>query len=123
MLNTADIFRGFTDTMILAVLAKGDSWGYQINKEISLYSKGAVVLKEATLYTSFRRLEASGFILSYWGDETTGARRRYYAITEAGRNFYSENCTEWQQMKQVLDALLLNNTTKKESEGAYEQQN
>lgn len=123
MLNTSDIFRGFTDTMILAVLAKGDSWGYQINKEISLYSKGSVVLKEATLYTSFRRLEASGFILSYWGDETTGARRRYYAITEAGRKFYSENCTEWQQMKQVLDALLLNNTTKKESEGAYEQQN
>lgn len=120
MLNTSDIFRGFTDTMILAVLTKGDSWGYQINKEISLNSEGAIVLKEATLYTSFRRLEASGFILSYWGDETTGARRRYYAITDAGRQFYNENCSDWQQIKQVLDSLLLNSASKKELEGAHE---
>ena len=42
-------------------------------------------LKEATLYTAFRRLEQAGLILSYWGDETTGARRRYYTITEEGR--------------------------------------
>ena len=45
---------------------------------------GRYELKEATLYTAFRRLEEAGCIRSYWGDEATGARRRYYAITEAG---------------------------------------
>lgn len=47
-------------------------------------------LKEATLYTAFRRLEQSGAITSYWGDEATGARRKYYSITSEGREKYKK---------------------------------
>ena len=57
----ADILRGYTDTIILHQLSHGDSYGYQINKTISTLSGGEVELKEATLYTAFRRLEAAGF--------------------------------------------------------------
>ena len=84
MALSADLLRGYTDTIILHQLSHGDSYGYQINKTIATLSDGEVELKEATLYTAFRRLETAGLIQSYWGSETSGARRRYYAITEAG---------------------------------------
>ena len=77
MLLMSDIIRGYTDTIILAQLYKHDSYGYEINKIIQDSTQGELELKEATLYTTFRRLESGGYILSYWGDENTGARRRY----------------------------------------------
>lgn len=52
----ADVLRGHTDAVILAQLMRRDSYGYEINKTIESLSGGAFVLKEATLYTAFRRL-------------------------------------------------------------------
>lgn len=106
MLNYSDILRGLTDTLILAQLKKGDSYGYQINKTISEISEKALELKEATLYTSFRRLEEGGFITSYWGDENSGARRRYYSITEQGQEFFEENKNDWEKMQKMMSKLI-----------------
>ncbi len=68
-----------------ARLLRGDSYGYEINKVISTLSSGRFELKEATLYTAFKRLEEQGYIASYWGNSGAGARRRYYTITPSGR--------------------------------------
>lgn len=106
LLNASDIYRGYTDTVILAQLSRRDSYGYEINKSVQQATGGAFELKEATLYTTFRRLEQAGLILSYWGDENTGARRRYYAITDAGRRLYRENCDDWRRIRDVIDILL-----------------
>ncbi len=101
----SDIIRGHTDTIILARLAAGDSYGYEINKAIERKTGGRYELKEATLYTAFRRLEESGCITSYWGDETTGARRRYYAITEAGRRTLQALRSDWEDARLLIDSL------------------
>lgn len=106
MLNFSDILRGLTDTIILAQLLDGDSYGYQINKNISDLSEKSFELKEATLYTSFRRLEESGLITSYWGDENSGARRRYYSITEQGKVFFDENKGDWERIQTLIEKLL-----------------
>ena len=63
-------------------------------------------LKEATLYSAFRRLEQAGYIGTYWGDEKVGARRRYYSITEEGRRAYQDYKREWEEAKAVIDQLL-----------------
>lgn len=102
----SDLIRGHTDTIILAQLNAGDSYGYEINKAIQLKTSGLYELKEATLYTAFRRLEEAGDISSYWGDETTGARRRYYKITKAGRETYTRLMTEWTSAKSLIDKLI-----------------
>jgi DNA-binding PadR family transcriptional regulator len=102
----SDLIRGNTDTIILASLLEQDSYGYQINKSIQEKSAGRYELKEATLYSAFRRLEQNGCIESYWGDQETGARRRYYSITNLGRAVYEQNKREWQQTKEVIDALI-----------------
>jgi DNA-binding PadR family transcriptional regulator len=107
MALSADILRGYTDAIILRQLAKGDSYGYQINKNVTALSGGAVEMKEATLYTAFRRLEAAGLIRSYWGDEMSGARRRYYAITSAGLDKLAADQSAWIETKAQIDLLLM----------------
>ncbi len=102
----ADLFRGHTETIILAQLLEKDSYGYEINKTVRLLSNGNFELKEATLYTAFRRLEASSLIRSYWGSENAGARRRYYAITDLGRKEYFKQRADWQLTKNILDQLI-----------------
>ena len=107
MALTADILRGYTDAIILRQLANGDSYGYRINKHVSALSGGSFEMKEATLYTAFRRLETAGYIRSYWGDEMSGARRRYYAITEAGLEKLIADQSAWKETKEQIDLLLL----------------
>ena len=77
---------------------------YRVKTEKSL--AGKLELKEATLYTAFRRLEAAGCIRSYWGDENIGARRRYYSLTESGRKKLSEDIEFWIETREVLNRLL-----------------
>ncbi|MDD3192631.1 MAG: PadR family transcriptional regulator [Oscillospiraceae bacterium] len=102
----ADLIRGHTDAIILAQLIKKDSYGYEINKVIQKKSDGLYELKEATLYTAFRRLEQAGCISSYWGDKNVGARRRYYAITDWGKESYQRLRREWDEAKRLIDLLI-----------------
>jgi DNA-binding PadR family transcriptional regulator len=103
---TSDIIRGHTDTIILSHLIEHDSYGYEINKAIQEKTDNEYELKEATLYTAFRRLEQAGYISSYWGDENTGARRRYYSITNLGREVYKQNKEDWNKTKIMIDKLI-----------------
>lgn len=103
---TSDLIRGHTETIIMSHLYNHDSYGYEINKAIQDISDGQYELKEATLYGAFRRLENNGYIISYWGDEATGARRRYYRITEKGKIFLDECLNEWVAAKTLIDKLI-----------------
>ena len=103
---TADLIRGHTDAIILAALMQGDSYGYRINRAMVDLTDGRYELKEATLYTAFRRLEEAGYIRSYWGDEATGARRRYYAITPDGLTRLLNDLDAWKETKAQIDLLL-----------------
>ena len=102
----SDLIRGHTDTIILACLMSKDNYGYEINKTIQQRTEGKYELKEATLYTAFRRLEEAGHITSYWGNERTGARRRYYCITDSGRSTYKELIVEWKNAQEMIEKLI-----------------
>ncbi|QQK75224.1 helix-turn-helix transcriptional regulator [Salicibibacter cibarius] len=103
---STDLIRGHTVTIILNILRQGDSYGYDIYKKIIELSGNQYELKEATLYTAFRRLEKEGYILSYWGDETQGGRRKYYRITAEGEERYEQSKKDWDFAKGVLDQLI-----------------
>ena len=106
MTISADLLRGYTDTLIMRQLAAADGYGYGISRALAEKSGGVVRLKEATLYTAFRRLESGGLIRSYWGDEDTGARRRYYSLTDPGKSKLEEDTLAWVETKKVMDTLL-----------------
>ncbi len=103
---SSDLLRGHTDTIVLGILQYGDSYGYEIYKKIIEKSDGLYELKEATLYSSYRRLEQEGNINSYWGDETQGGRRKYYTITSSGEQVYHQNKLDWEFTKKIIDRLL-----------------
>lgn len=103
---SSDLLRGHTDTIILKLLMDGDKYGYEISKLIQTRSRNEYELKEATMYSSLKRLEVDGSITSYWGDETQGGRRRYYRITERGKQLYIENKNNWEYAKRILDTLI-----------------
>lgn len=107
-----DLIRGHTDAIILARLLRSDSYGYEINKTITSLSSGRFELKEATLYTAFKRLEDLGYIASYWGDSGVGARRRYYTITPSGREASHRLLQEWLETKEIMDKLLITEVSK-----------
>jgi PadR family transcriptional regulator PadR len=103
---SSDLLRGHTDTIILKLLLDGDKYGYEITKLVHEHSDKLYELKEATMYSSVKRLENDDHIVSYWGDETQGGRRKYYRITETGRKQYEQNKKNWDYAKRILDELL-----------------
>jgi PadR family transcriptional regulator, regulatory protein PadR len=103
---SSDLLRGHTDTIVLKLLEGGDKYGYEITKLVYEHSGQKYELKEATMYSSLKRLENDGHITSYWGDETQGGRRKYYRITPTGRALYKDNKQNWDSAKQILGNLL-----------------
>jgi DNA-binding PadR family transcriptional regulator len=114
---SSDILRGHTDAVVLAALLERDRYGYEIYNEILDRTDGAFELKETTLYSSYKRLEREGRISSYWGDETQGARRKYYRITGAGRALLEQNRRDWEFTRRILDTLISSESTKGEKNG------
>lgn len=102
----SDLIRGNIDSIILRILSRGDSYGYEILKEVAETSQGAYEMKEPSLYTSLKRLESQGFVTSYWGDETQGGRRKYYRVTEAGAHELHEAIERWVRVRNIIDRLL-----------------
>ncbi|GGM59459.1 PadR family transcriptional regulator [Micromonospora sonchi] len=102
----ADLLRGHTDTIVLGILRRTDSYGFEIFKRIRDSTGGRHEIKEATLYASYRRLARDGLIESYWGDETQGGRRKYYRITDAGRAVFQRNVAAWTVTRDLIDTLL-----------------
>ncbi|GHT28203.1 PadR family transcriptional regulator [Planctomycetales bacterium] len=103
---TADLIRGHIETVILANLLREDTYGYEINKRVLALTDNRYDLKEATLYSAFRRLESAGLVSSYWGTEESGSRRRYYKITDEGKKVYWSRKVDWDKAKEIIDKLI-----------------
>ena len=106
MSYSSEILRGHTETIILGILKNADSYGYDILKTILEKGKGKLDIKDATIYTAFKRMEKEALITTYWGDEDSGARRKYYSITDIGREYYAAKVTEWTEINIILNDLI-----------------
>ena len=93
--------RGLLDICVLSVLRRGDSYGYQIIKDLS----GCIEISESTLYPVLRRLQKDGCLETY-DMEYGGRNRRYYRITEAGTAQLNLYKTEWKQYSTKIAKLL-----------------
>lgn len=104
---SSDVIRGYNDTMILCLLMRAPSYGYEISKSIRSMSEGKYVIKETTLYSAFTRMERNGYIESFENTaDASGKRRTYYRITDRGRSYYQEKCAEWTLTKEVVERFI-----------------
>ncbi|MDR0426927.1 MAG: PadR family transcriptional regulator [Clostridiales bacterium] len=109
MSNTinSDLIRGNINTIILKALYDQDRYGYDIIKEIEVKSRGQYILKQPTLYSCLKRLETQGFIRAYWGtDHSNGGRRKYYTLTDMGKEVFSKNQNEYEYSRTIIDQLI-----------------
>lgn len=106
----SDLIRGHINTIILKALYDGDRYGYDIIKDIEQKSSGQYTLKQPTLYSCLKRLESQGFISSYWGAKSNGGRRKYYTLTDMGRELFLKNQTDWEYSRTVIDKLISDKT-------------
>ncbi|SES76100.1 PadR family transcriptional regulator, regulatory protein PadR [Pseudobutyrivibrio sp. C4] len=106
---SSDVIRGYNDTMILSILMKEPSYGYEISKQIKSISEEKYVIKETTLYSAFTRMEKNGFIESFVANpdpEGNGKKRTYYRITDKGKEYYIDKCDEWELTKEVVEKFI-----------------
>ncbi|MEL7570162.1 MAG: PadR family transcriptional regulator [Eubacteriaceae bacterium] len=88
--------RGLIEICVLKVLTSGDSYGYQLIKDISPH----IEISESTLYPILKRLESAD-MLSVYSSEHAGRLRKYYRITDSGKDRILEFIKEWQEVMKV----------------------
>lgn len=105
---SADLIRGHINTIILRSLYDRDKYGYEIINEINEKSHGQYTLKQPTLYSALKRLENQGYIQAYWKQDevSAGGRRKYFRLTDSGREITEHNQAEWEYSRTVIDNLI-----------------
>ena len=92
--------RGLLDICVLSALRKGDSYGYQIIKDLS----GCIEISESTLYPILRRLESGG-CLTVYSVEHSGRLRKFYRITPEGVGVIDQFLNSWPEIQRVYDLI------------------
>ena len=92
----SDLLRGNTDVLLLFLIEERHTYGYQLIKEIERRSQNYFQFKEGTVYPALHRLENDGLIQGEWQELPNKQERRYYRITEKGRQVLREKMTAWQ---------------------------
>ncbi|MDR3722426.1 MAG: helix-turn-helix transcriptional regulator [Candidatus Acidoferrales bacterium] len=99
------ISRGSAELTILALLAKGPLYGFEIAKRIEEDTGGALRFELASLYPMLYELEKRGWLKGQWEANRMGRDRRYYSLTATGRKGLAPLRREWRIFFQALDRL------------------
>ncbi|MBO7345143.1 MAG: PadR family transcriptional regulator [Clostridia bacterium] len=102
---SSDLIRGHIDTIILYALQNGDKFAQQISDSIDEKSNNSYQINQATLYSSLKRLESLKLVKSYWNDSENG-RRKYFQLTDAGRETVQQNLSSWSYSRSIIDKLM-----------------
>lgn len=93
--------RGILDACVLAVLERGESYGYQLVKDINQF----IEITESTLYPILKRLEQTE-MLTVFTQEHNGRLRKYYKITDKGRDKITDLLSEWSEIVKVYQFIV-----------------
>ena len=97
---------GSTTMLVLSLIAQEDMYGYQMIETLSKRSDHTFELKAGTLYPLLKLLEDQGCITSYEQTTEAGRTRKYYHITDAGKDLLSEKQREWMTFSQAVERVL-----------------
>lgn len=99
---------GLLGMLLLKVIDRSEEplYGYRIIKEVDRMSNGDFLLPEGTVYPILNSLESSGLLESKWGKGKEGPRRKYYSITEKGRQALSGIIAEWRSVSATIEKMI-----------------
>ncbi|RHO85517.1 PadR family transcriptional regulator [Ruminococcus sp. AF41-9] len=87
--------------LILSIIDSQDSYGYEISQTIKIVAD----IKESTLYPILKKLEKGGYVTTY-SQEFQGRKRKYYSITEAGKEQLVFLNREWNSYRDTIDGII-----------------
>ena len=87
--------------LILSIIDSQDSYGYEISQTIKIVAD----IKESTLYPILKKLEKGGYVTTY-SQEFHGRKRKYYSITEAGKEQLVFLNREWNSYRDTIDGII-----------------
>jgi DNA-binding PadR family transcriptional regulator len=106
-----DLMAASSAPIVMAILAKGDSYGYAIIQQVRELSGGRMEWTDGMLYPLLHRLERLGLVKTHWAVAETGRKRKYYHLTADGRAQLEEERKQWQAvdatMRRVWQALVV----------------
>jgi PadR family transcriptional regulator PadR len=103
---SADAIRGYVDIMVLSLLRQGPSYAYELAQRIAAISGDEYAVKQTTLYSAVKRLEAQGLVVSFAGRSPSGKPRTYYRTTPAGLDHLEMKVAEWRSTRTVIDRFI-----------------
>ena len=98
----AQMKRGNLDLCVLALLAKGDMYGYELADRLS----GLIDVAGGTIYPLMKRIRDEGLVTTYLRESPEGPPRKYYAITGAGLIKKNLMEREWREFTAAMDKIL-----------------
>ena len=101
-----DMIRGHIDTIILNSLVYGDKDTNQIRAEIESRAGGQFQLKQGTFYSALQRIVKQGYVWEYRTTGADGVRRKFFQLTEKGKDLIDKNQSSWTMSRQVINTLL-----------------
>lgn len=101
-MRTAELKKGTTPMLILALLEAEPRHGYELSKLIESESRGVVRVHAASLYPLLYRLEGQKWIAGRWVERRGERRRRFYQLTSAGRRQLALQRASWTEFAQAV---------------------
>lgn len=94
--------KGVIELCILAILNKKDMYGY----ELSEYISKKIDISDGTVYPILRKLKADGLVKTYISEESGGPPRKYYSLTQTGREEFKNNSSEWLSFAEIVNKII-----------------
>jgi transcriptional regulator len=97
-----ELKKGSAELMVLSIIGSGSRHGYEIAKLIEARSRGRLRFHVASLYPLLYRLEERGWLQGRWVEKAGQRRRRFYALTAAGRRELERQRAAWKTFVQSV---------------------
>ena len=94
-----------TEPLILTLLARGESYGYELIQEVKERSGDKIKWTDGMLYAVLHRMEENGWIKSRWVEMENGRKRKYYSIKKDGQHALESKREQWALVSSVLAGL------------------
>ena len=94
--------KGILEFCILSILDRGDAYASDI---INKLKEAKMIVVEGTLYPLLTRQKNAGLLSYRWEESTQGPPRKYYALTDEGRDFLNELNTSWTELVEAIDSI------------------
>ncbi len=104
--NNAEMVQGTLDMLVLRTLITGPAHGHTIAHVIEHTSENVLEVEQGSLYPALHRLEARGWVTSYWGTSENNRKAKFYKLTAAGKKQLTAETTRWRTVVAAIGRIL-----------------